>query len=75
MWNAGEEVQLACPGLCYVCVRSKVTDQPTIGDEPNGKSSLQEFTFEEDGKSIKFPYLVQSIQVALSEVGWGRSDP
>lgn len=42
-----------------------------IGNVPNGKSQLKEFIFEEDGKSITFLYLVQSIQVALSEVGCG----
>lgn len=42
-----------------------------VGDVPSGKSQLQEFIFEEDGKSIMFLYLVQSIQVALSEVGCG----
>lgn len=46
-----------------------------IGDEPNGKSQLKEFTSEEDGKSIPFLCLVQSVQAALSKVGWGWRDP
>lgn len=38
------------------------------------KKSAKRFRFEENGKSIKFLYLVQSIQVALAEVEWGREE-
>lgn len=40
-----------------------------IGDAPNGKSQLKEFTSEENGKSIKFLDQVQPMQVTFSEAG------
>lgn len=40
-----------------------------IGDAPNGKSQLKEFTSEEHGKSIEFLDQVQPLQVTFSEAG------